>query len=333
MRLDEATVKGDPERPAIVFIHGLGMDKRIWTSPDDAKILGNRFPIHLIAPKEPEAEVCVPHCRHPEHRGLFLGRAAGPLKTLFHDLKEEGFTVIAWSQQRPSAEIDIAVSELRGVVISAKSYTKAGIILIGHSRGGLVARKYLEQGAKGIRALVTLSTPNHGSRMAQWADYLSPLTSVLSPLMPDSEKGTLTYTFKKVVDFLKSKAVKELLPDSDFFKNFNDKKPEGAYCVSAGGTDPALLCLYRWKEQRVNEGRVLLNPQKILSIPDVFENIMPRSLLPDEMKNGYGDGLVSARSSRLPLADAHYDFGVNHAGILFDERVRAKIVYSLKKII
>lgn len=335
MGTDQIIIKGDPAKQAVVFIHGLGMDRRIWESPDEARILGDRFPIRFIACKEPETDVCVPKCHHPEHKGLFFGKAQEHLKTLFHDLKEEGFTVITYSQQRPSAEIDAAASELGIVITSAEPYTKAGIVLIGHSRGGLIARKYLKNGYKRIKALVTLATPHSGSRMAQWAGHLNPLLSIVSQLIPNSDKGTVAYTLKKIIDFLKSRAVKELLPDSQFFRTLDDNRHKGVYYISSGGTNPALLCLYRWIEQRINKQdteKLILRPQKVLSVPDIFESIIPQKLFPEEMKKGYGDGLVSASSSRLPWADEHYDFDVNHAGILFDKRVRTKIIDALKRL-
>lgn len=335
MAIDQIIIKGDPVKQAVVFIHGLGMDRRIWVSPDEAGILGDRFPIHFIACNEPEAEACVPKCHHAEHKGLFFGKAQEHLKTLFHDLKDEGFTVIAYSQQRPSAEIDVAASELGQVITSAEPYTRAGIVLIGHSRGGLIGRKCLKNGYKRIKALVTLATPHNGSRMAQWAVHLNPLLSSVNLLIANSDKGTAAYTLKKIIAFLKSRAVKELLPDSRFFRTLDDNRHKGIYCISSGGTNPALLCLYRWIEQRINEQgaeKLLLSPRKVLSVPDIFEGIIPQKLFPDEMKKGYGDGLVSASSSRLPWADEHHDFDVNHAGILFDKRARTKIIDALKRI-
>lgn len=334
MRLAHIIIPGDLSKPAIVFIHGLGMDKRIWESPDDARILGGRFPIHLITGNEPETEVCVPHCAHAEHKGLFFGKAMKPLKTLFHDLKEDGFTVIAWSQQRPAAEIDTAVTELRGIISSAGRYTKKGIVLVGHSKGGLIARKYLERRDKKVKALITLSAPHRGSMMAQWAGYLNPLLSIIGPLMPDSEKNTFAYTLKRVIDFLRGRAVKELLPGSPFFKNLADKPRDEIYYMSAGGTDPAILQVYRWSEHKTSESpgeKVVLKPQKLLSVPDIFESLIPKRLFPAEMTKDYGDGLVSAASSRLPWADEHQDFDVNHAGILFDKRVRTWVTASIKK--
>lgn len=321
MNYDITALKGSINKPAIIFIHGLGMDKSIWESPDEAKVLGGRFPVGLLLCGMPG-----PHTHDSGNRRLFLGKPPENLTTIFHDLKEQGYTLVAWSQRRPAAEIRIASSELRDVIRIYDEYCKAGIVLIGHSRGGLVARDYLKHGDERVRALITLSTPHRGSRMAQWADYTAPLASVINPLVPGSARGTLTYTIKRVFNFLESKAVKELLPDSNFFRTINDGRVNGVYYSSFGGKDPTFFSVYR----RVIEKEQDMI-QTVFSVPEVFERLIPERLFPDEMKKGRGDGLVTIESSKFQWADEHHDFEVNHAGILFDNKVREKIMDILKE--
>jgi pimeloyl-ACP methyl ester carboxylesterase len=263
-------------------------------------------------------------------RGLFLGEPLTNLTTLFHSLRGQGCTVITWSQQRPSAEIDSAVSELKDIVAMFEGYSKAGMVLIGHSRGGLVARKYLAGGDKRIRCLVTLATPHKGSRMARWVEYMNPLTSLIHHFLPVSEEGTVLYAAKKTFAFLRSKAVKELLPDSRFFRSLEDDTAHrGVHYLSVGGNNPTLFSVYRRVIERTrndDKERFMVKPLRVFSVPDILEQVIPARLFPDEMKQGKGDGFVSAESSRLPWSDEHYDFDVNHAGILFDERVKQVVV-------
>ncbi|MCL4474916.1 MAG: hypothetical protein M1508_01640 [Nitrospirae bacterium] len=335
MKRDITMIKGDRDRPVAIFIHGLGMDKRIWESPNESRVLGGKFPVNLFVGKEPKPEMRGGDEQGEISRGLFLGEPLTNLTTLFHSLKERGCTVVTWSQQRPSAEIDSAVSELKDIVVMFGDYSKAGMILIGHSRGGLVARKYLAGGDKRIRCLVTLATPHKGSRMARWVEYMTPLTSLIHHFLPDSEKGTVTYAAKKTFDFLRSMAVKELLPDSRFFISLDDTARRGVYYLSAGGNNPTLFSVYRrviartWDSQKE---RFIVKPRRVFSVPDILEKVIPPRLFPDEMKQGKGDGFVSTESSRLPWSDAHYDFDVNHAGILFDERVKQVVADALNHL-
>jgi pimeloyl-ACP methyl ester carboxylesterase len=335
MNYDTTVVAGDPEKPAAFFIHGLGMDKRIWESPGKSKVLGGRFPISLLMSREPETEMRGNDEARETSRGLFFGDPITNLTTLFHSLKEQGHTVITWSQQRPSAEIKVAVSELRDVITMYKEYCKSGTILIGHSRGGLVARKYLACSDTKVKALVTLAAPHRGSRMAQWVEYITPLISLINPLLPDSEKGTMTYTMKRIFDFLKSRAVRELLPDSPFFKSLHDLQRNDVFHLSLGGNDPTLFSVYRRVIERVQDGnreRFVVRSRRVFSLPDILEKVIPEKLFPDEMKHGKGDGLVSVESSRIPWADEHYVFDVNHAGILFDDRVRGKVLDAFSRL-
>lgn len=332
MAKDITIVKGSTSKPAAILIHGLDMDKRIWETPDEARILGGRFPLNILVCKEPESEMSSE--RKPGK--LSLGNPPEKLATIFHDLKNEGHTVITYSQQRPSAEAEVAVSELRDLINRHNEYFKAGIILIGHSRGGLIARKYLAASDKRVRVQITLATPHKGSGMAQWAVHLAPLLSHIGPLLPEAERGTLTHALKKIYEFLSSTAVKELLPYSIFFKSLEDMKSQGVYFMSIGGNAPALFTVYRrYCEEIQTEGtKSFINRyEKIFSIPELLEKLIPEKFFPEEMKKGRGDSLVSAESSRFPYADAHYDFDVNHAGIIFDARVRAKIMEAVKKAV
>jgi pimeloyl-ACP methyl ester carboxylesterase len=335
MDYDITAIKGERGKPAAFFVHGLGMDKKIWESPDDSKILGGQFPIGLILAKKPAAHV-KDSDEHPEiSAGLSLGDLPRNLSTLFHILRDSGYTVITWSQKRPSARISVSVSELRDVVALHRKLCDAGIILIGHSRGGLVARAYVRDTDMPVRALITLATPHRGSNLARWIKYVTPLVTLLDPLLSDSEKGTLRHTARRILDFLQSAAAKEFLPDSRFFKTLDDGPLNGIYYQSAGGSDPTLLTVYRTAVERVRYGdgeRFATRTRKLLSVPDVFERIIPERFFPDEMKKGKGDGLVSADSSALPWADDHVIYEVNHAAILFDERAKAGVMKALKEI-
>lgn len=292
MNLDIEFYKGSSDRPAAIFIHGLGMDKNIWVNPSNSRILGGMFPLTSILSKRPSMKT---------------------LKTLFEDLRLKNYTVITWSQERPAGPIDSAVSELKEIVKIVNKMTRAGIVLIGHSRGGLIGRKYLLKKDRSIRGLVTISTPHKGSSIAKIANYLSPLTNVVDPFFPAGKKGTLSFTIRRVIDFLKSKALKELLPGSYFFRSLKDGPLDGVYYISVGGTDPTLFSLYNF------------------SIPEILGNVVPKKLYFEEIKKWKGDGLVSAESSRIPWCNEHYDFPFNHAEILFDKGIRdilTKTIYN-----
>ena len=277
--------EGEKGKPLVIFINGMGMDSILWTSPSEARILGGKYLL----------------------KALLKGMNTD-MRTSYADLKERGFPMITWDQKRPAGPISVAVSGLREVVDYGRKYAGSGIFLVCHSRGGLIARKYLEHREPLVRGLVTLATPHRGTTMAKWAGLLSPAASFLSQMLKKTGKEDITPAFQRVLRFLGGKGLKELLPKSRFYKNLKDKRQKGMRCLSVGGTNPDL----------VKFGEV--------SLAGVLDRIAPDMVIPEELKDGLGDGMVSAASSVLPYADAHHNFHVNHAAILFDKGARDCIV-------
>lgn len=296
MKPDIVSYQGDADKPAVIFIHGLGMDRNIWVNPSQSRVLGGMFPLQILLGKE------------------FPGEQSESIRTLFDDLRAEGYSVITWSQKRPAGPIDSVVPELAEVAKIANGMTDAGIVLVGHSRGGLVGRKYLLRKDKTVRGLITVSTPHKGSSVARVVKYLSPLASVLNPLIPKGDRGTRSAAMKRILEFLKSRALTELLPGSNFLKTLKDGPLDWVSYASVGGLKPTLFHLYN------------------LAFPDAFEKVIPESLFPEEMKKGKGDGLVSAESSKIPWGGEHLNFDLNHVEILFDERVRNLLRRTISEI-
>jgi pimeloyl-ACP methyl ester carboxylesterase len=295
MKLDIVFHKGSNNKPAVIFIHGLGMDKNIWVNPSKSRILGGMFPLKiLLSKRSSEEQPC-------------------NFQTLFDDLKFRDYSVLTWSQKRPAGPIHSAVSELNEIMSTAHKMTKSGIILIGHSRGGLIGRKYLLRRDESIKGFITISTPHKGSSIAKIAKYLSPLVSMINPFVSNGDKGTVSFSIKRILEFLRSRALKELLPESNFFKSLQDGPLDWISYASAGGTNPTLFSIYN------------------ISFPDVLEKVIPENLYPEEMKKGKGDGLVTAESSKIPWCNVHYNFELNHAEVLFDKIVRNTLLKEIER--
>jgi pimeloyl-ACP methyl ester carboxylesterase len=339
MKLDITFTKGSIDKPAIIFIHGLGMDKDIWVNPLKSRILGGKLPLSIFLRERPPARdfgisSFKPKKEIPE---LSIGLQPKCLETLFNDLKLRKYPVVTWSQRRPSGPIDSVVSEVEEIIKLAKELTKAGIILVGHSRGGLIGRKYLSQKNEPlVRGLITISSPHQGSSVARLVCYLKPLASFISPFFSKAEKGTLSSTIKHVLDFLKSMALKELLPGSSFLRSLKDGPLDWVHYISFGGTRPNLFSLYRWHWNSVVEResrRWFLTPEEFFSIPEILRKVIPDKFYPAEITDGKGDGLVSVESSKIPWSHEHYNFSLNHAQMLFDKNVRDLLIKSIEKII
>ncbi len=338
MNADIAFTKGNLNKPVIIFIHGLGMDKDIWVNPLKSRILGGRLPLNIFLREKPPTKDFGLSRDKPKRGipGLSTGAQPKYLETLFTDLKLRKYPVVTWSQKRPSGPIDSVVSELEEIITFAKELTKAGIILVGHSRGGLIGRKYLFQKKEPlVRGLITISSPHQGSSIARLVCYLKPLASFISPFFSKAEKGTLSSTIKHVLDFLKSRALKELLPQSTFFKSLKDSPLNWITYISLSGTKPTLFRLYRWHWDPVSEDksyRWFLKAEELFSIPEIFQKVIPYKFYPDEITKGKGDGLVSAESSKIPWCNEHYIFSLNHAQMLFDKDARNLLIKTIEKM-
>ncbi|NOZ25140.1 MAG: hypothetical protein GXO94_03480 [Nitrospirae bacterium] len=324
--------EGRKESPCCLFIHGLGMNLSIWTEPERTRILAGRFPITVLLSKEPK-EIDLSRQDEPsKDAGLYVepvitnrittGLIPRKLKTVFHDLKRQGCTVLAYSQRRPASDCESLVKELDLLLRHYHRFMKNGIIFVAHSRGGLVARKAIELLNPKCLALVTLATPHHGSNLAKLAGSLSGISRVIYPFFENAEKGTARSTIKRIMEFLKSEAIVELLPGSPFISGFDDKRLASVKTLSFGGTDPTLFTVYRWRKDRA---KGVMTAEKLFSIPEVLTSFVSEGLLPEELITGKGDGLVSKRSAEAPYAVEHHNLHVNHAMILFAPSVRKAV--------
>jgi hypothetical protein len=128
-------------------------------------------------------------------------------------------------------------------------------------------------------------------------------------------------------DFLESKGLKELLPGSEFFKNLKDSPSRGIAYLSFGGRKTKLLTVYKWKKKDDK-----MYPVPLFTIPDSLINILPPSIIPDEVIPGRGDFMVTAKSSVLPWAEEHHDLNANHITITWNRKVIARVIEILEMI-
>jgi len=279
---------GSGRLPWAVFIHGLGIGSEIWLAPYKTRILGGLYPLTTVL-REKEG-----------------------LKSLYDDLGERGFTTVTWDQERPVGEIEHPLRELRDILSHIRAKKPAGIILIGHSRGGIVARKYLEaEKNEDIRAYISIAAPHYGSTLAKWQKFIKPFASCIKPLIRENRGSTFGTAVRRIIGFIESPAVKELLPDSPLLAH--PMKPAGDFVsLSIGGTTPLSFNIFG------------------VNFPyGLREFFQGRGLLPEEMREGFGDGLVSARSAVYPFASRHADFPANHVELIFDKEARRSILEEI----
>lgn len=304
---------GRANLPAVLLIHGLGMNRHYWGSPDKCHAFGGLTPLTVfLAGPPPDGN----------RARIAMGRAPTHTEGLAGRLRAAGYSTAAWTQQAPLGPVMAAVSELgdahRAVM---EKWPGKPLYLIGHSRGGLIAKKYLlDHGMDGIDGLISLGSPFAGTRLAAFADLLRPVGGMLGKLIPPEGQGKVQAALTRMAQFLTSRAIDELGPDAEFISALQRELPARFRALSVGGTDPTLFRIYL----RSNGN----GKWRVLTFPDFLLRFFPGNHLPEEITPGKGDALVTAASAVL-RPGSHRDFPVNHVGLAFDREIQATILQTL----
>jgi pimeloyl-ACP methyl ester carboxylesterase len=214
------------------------------------------------------------------------------------------------------------------------------LILVGHSRGGLVARKWIQDhpDKRGrVDGVILLACPNRGSRLADVADVFAKGIRAIGRFMPrevSPNRGRiflrLLAFYEEIAGLFKGVALGELRPHSPFILGLKRKELEeqGSRIryLNLVGTSTVFTKLYRLSTKDVGELR------EVTSLIDSLPKKIPTVMMPEEIVNEKGDGLVSKGRARIAWVrpGSHKEFHVNHLRMLIDLDVRREIIRFLK---
>ncbi len=368
-----------PGKPWVICIHGLGMSEKSWTDPCSEALIDGSLSFDFVLtdldhpPSARTGQVSI--CRR-----FFLST---PLRlgtrlpdSFWQFLGKEGWGLIVWSQTKPCGSMSFALKELQAILEQLP--LREPVVLLAHSRGGLIARKYLQERLSGwqkIKALILLGSPNHGSQIAAWANSLGEngLASFMTKIFLSALKfiplpcpdGFPSFPFRSLQSYLRNSAIAELSPNSPLirkmFRMESVEKENQIPYFNFIGLQTTYLRIYRqikpsalWNKCR---GALWVDPERrfytppsktelsgaeranfaslpmvpVFSLLDGLEKIFPHSLLPLELRQGRGDGQVSAKSAHLPWASHNQTFPLNHAQLLVAPSVQNRIRQILKE--
>lgn len=294
---------GKPEMPVAVLIHGLGMNNYFWVDPEKCFVLGGLAPLTIFLADRVSSS----------QNTISFGEAEPHIQGLWNCLKNAGYSLASWTQSQPLGPIDIAISELMTTLQAVgEKWPQKPVYLIGHSRGGLIARSFLLEGyANDIKGLVTICSPHSGTSMAKFSRYLKPAGAFLEKIIPTKSQATLAKALGRLSLFLQSPAIGELEPDSEFMASIQKPLPREMRKLSFGGTSPALFQVMV---------RLPTGNHKIVRFPDLLAEAIPAGHIPKELTPGLGDALVTAASAKLP-GSKHFDFPANHVKAAYDHKI------------
>jgi pimeloyl-ACP methyl ester carboxylesterase len=325
-------------KPWVVLIHGLGMSHRSWSDPFKESLLGGALSFdYVLTDLQAPPDLC-----HFPAAGRFGCspplRFSNPRPLSFWEfLKRGGCGIAGWSQEKPLGTIDHAVGELQSLLKEIPQRNK--IVLLGHSRGGLVARKYLQDRRPGwdrISGVILLGTPNHGSRLAKLGPFLARSFSFFgvkerrhyqSP--QNGANGGKTFQIRNLAAYGREGGTAELVPGSAFLSSLaageaEEQKNNIPYCNIVGTRTDFIRIYLRFSPS--GRGR------PVISLFDGLERIIPPLFLPLEIRQGRGDGQVSAKSARLSWTEKTHLLPINHAQFLVSAEVQTIVRNFLKAI-
>ncbi len=320
----------------ILFIHGFAASKYSWLDPD----IGNMGWVKEYY-KDPEPIDFGWHSIPPPPFipvDWTLSKQLIP-KGITEELDKHNIDWLTYSQKSPFGDIEISVKELNDVISAIKDiYDKRRIIIISHSRGGLISKRYLDTFEETpIEKLVTFGTPFGGTFFSAFEMFRLPSKQFLNRVKVARKLWDVNQERK-----IESISTKQMAPGSDFLIELSKNGcREDVKYVNVAGINSLITCVYTWRwetssllpkfmlakekmalrKKLKSENRTihewydlpdhyLLRPFNWTLIPNKIFEIYPRVGHPEVLR---GDGAVSVESALLDEENVkHYIINKNH---------------------
>ncbi len=337
--------KGGEGKPILILIHGFGATEKSWTNPYEEFLVRGKISFDYVL-ADYRGRPFPPYFPLWQFRNYCLStplrRFSSRPPPLWDVLKEGGYNLVTWTQGKPHGPMALAVEELNGVVEESEMIFGKGtrLVLIGHSRGGLVARKWIQDhpDKRGrIDGLILLACPNGGSRLADVADFFARIIRAIGRFVPrdvSPNRGRmflrLSAFYEEIAGLFKGVALGELRPHSPFIlglqrKELEEQRSRIRY-LNLVGTSTVFTKLYRISIHDIGELR------EVTSLIDLLPKMIPRVMMPEEIVDKKGDGLVSKGRATVAWMGpgSHKEFHINHLRMLIDLDVRREIIRFLE---
>jgi pimeloyl-ACP methyl ester carboxylesterase len=368
----------NPRKPVVILLHGLGGDRNDWINPFQERNWPydhQRVPaavdlgVHSWPPVGRLPGLEARYHLSPRLVANSRGIDGSDDRSWWHALAEAGFPIFTYSQVGslmlpleggPVAEFTRFMHTLQQDVLNDSAHKLRSVVIVGHSRGGLVGRAFLGsphfKAARSVllprvHGLITLSSPHQGSHMALMDDkiisFLDKVEKVVPKLPNDVGKEAIRALKQKVDDYVGPHG-DEIEPNSPLFRALEAQEPiqPGVRCISVGGASPRLLRIYLW---RFTVGSMVprgasrwkldfhwrAKAVEAKAVSPVFEGL-PLKVLGmdvDEIVAGLGDGLTAEKRCRFPAsfdAEEHLVAQLSHGEMLWDAGLQAEVVKRLE---
>lgn len=329
--------KGNSSFPLIIMVHGLGMTESTWINPYAERVGRQRLPLDSLLTdvtrppqfrwnRRPTSFTSSTPWRYLDERA----------PSIWQQLAARGYNLVTWSQRDPYGPLRQAIDELDRVRTEAcRVLGDIPAIVLCHSRGGLIARAYLQRSGplqERIKGVIFLATPHCGSRIADVTNVAGRLIAAVERIMPQGVREEVRTQWDQWAAALHLHAVEELRPDSEIITQLaageDMERALPIRYINIVGVSTCFAKIYRIT------GNQPFRVREIVSLVDSVPGLIGSRILPEEWIDGLGDGLVAKERAFLSWIDPgdQYEYPVNHATILVDRSVRDRILQSVEDL-
>ncbi len=322
----------DPSLPVILLLHGMGGD--IHHMSDPATSPGIQFDVNFAPP-----EVIDRGWHGYPNTGIW-SIGTSPSKNgcgLQSALAQFGYTALNYAQVGPNDTVDVPAVELDAVVRDVLArFNNKRVALVCHSRGGLLARVFLQRHRNDLDVLsrlagvITLHAPHQGSEVA---DFAANIHSAIDALRNINQHDPGFQAALNLLDSqVNSPVIPELRPSSTLLENLRAGEttplPVSIPIHTFGGTNPRLISVFVSTFDFMSSvPQWHWPPFHWTTVQSAVIHALdgtPVSLICPEQRAG-GDVLVTDARSRLPGEASHRTNRVNHANLLSDGGIQAQV--------
>ena len=330
---------GDPSKPLLLLLHGAG-----GTISDMTNIDQTPYPHYdYNAPFPPDRDEGWSIYPGVGVWSFELDPVKDPLVSWRQILQDNGFATATYGQVDSTGKIQHAEGELV-VVINTLNQPPTGLktpnlpakelVILSHSRGGLLTRRFLRDHANlvpNLTKVITLDSPHQGSELANVADTFSKAIMAF----PSSVQQLIQQALGGFVSLVEEPAWQELAVGSAFLKVLQDGETAlpGVQYFTFGGISVEVTRVLSWvytlgsaiPQWHWPPFHHVITLIEVPVVSPVCNSIPP---FEDEITNGKGDILTADKRCRLPFA-VHQTNAINHPECLWNPLLQAQVLAIL----
>jgi pimeloyl-ACP methyl ester carboxylesterase len=328
---------GEAGKPLVLLLHGAGGTISDMTSIDDTP-----YPHYdYSAPFPPDRDEGWALYPGVGVWSFTLDGKKDPLVSWRQILQDNGFPTATYGQvdstgriEHAEAELEVVVNTLSQPPISVTGLPAKELVILCHSRGGLLTRKFLKDHADlvpNLSKVITIDSPHQGSELANLARSLGDAIAAF----PNPIRSLIEQALGDFATLVEKPAWQELSIGSAFLQELQKGEAAlpGVQYFTFGGISVKVTRVLSWvytlgsaiPQWHWPPFHHVITMVEVPLVSPVCNSLPPFC---DEITNGKGDILTADARCRLPFA-VHRTNAINHAECLFDAGLQAQVLAIL----